>query len=398
MVYPTRMGLWFAVIGFFLYLSSLQLRSGLLFLVIGILAGCYVINFFEARRAARHLDVIPPPTLTGTEGQPATGCWEVANLSGRALGLAEVLLPEPLWARGVRQWRRFTRQPAGLPGVFGVLLRVGAIPPGERVQVTPDVRLPRRGVYPFRRLRLTSSYPFGLVRWERALDAVGEFVVCPAVYVCAAPPAAGFEPMVGGRYHGRHRSSSGDRFSGVRPAQPQDPLKLIHWPSSSKGQGLMVKEFDEELSGRVALVLDCEPGDAPDGAPWLDWQARAAASLLLAALDEGHHVEFATLASEATYSVPPSSDGAPVLEALARAMPAPGGLTAARLSATLARLPSRAALAFVLSQVNDEFRAFVVDELLPAQRRVSLFLPAPLRGRSGLSEVPEFYFAANGPA
>jgi uncharacterized protein (DUF58 family) len=204
----------------------------------------------------------------------------------------------------------------------------------------------------------------------------GQITVYPAVYPCPAPPAAGFEPMVGGRFAGRNRAQSGDSFHGVRPFQPQDPVRLIHWPSSVKGQGIMVKEFDQELSGRVGIVLDAAAGQAPDGAPLLDWAARATASLVLAALDQGYQVEYVDTADTTALSVPPFSDAGAVMERLAELRPAPGLLTPDGLDTAAARLPAKGSLCVVLVEASAPVLKHLAQHyVLEAHRCVSVYVP-----------------------
>lgn len=396
MFYPTKTGLSLIGLSFFLYLVSLQSRSGLLFLILGILAGCFLLNLIEARRATKVLKLTPPASLYCREGETLEGAWQIENSSKRGAGLAELIVPRSLtgWLR--EKVRAYRSQRFGeTPPLRGVVLRIGAVPPGQEVTLTPELVMPRRGVYPFAGLRLVSSYPFGLVCWERPLPLAGEIVVFPAAYPCPAPTAAGFEPMVGGKYVGKNRSAAGDSFRGVRPIEPRDPLKMIHWASSSKGQGLMVKEFDEELSGRVALIMDADGIPAPDGAPLLDWSARAVASLMFEALDDGHQVEFAGLGDPEVHSVPPFADGEVVLDALARVEPGQGTLTRAALEQVYRALPRRAALCFVLSHLNDDFLAFLEADPLAEQRQVTVCLPnGPAESQRPLPQVAFRYYAA----
>lgn len=121
--------------------------------------------------------------------------------------------------------------------------------------------------------------------------------------------------MVGGKFRGHRQTGAGNHFSGVRPHQAGDSLRQIHWASSAKRLGLMVKTFDEELSGRVAIVLDC--GSSGD-AKVFDDAVRAAGSLVFAALDAGHHVEWLDLASMEPDVLPPFADGHEILDRLAR--------------------------------------------------------------------------------
>lgn len=371
MLYPTKLGLSLMAGCGALYLVALQAHSGLAVLLLGILIATLVLNVVGAWRAANSLDLVPPPVITCSEDQPAAGTWIVNNPTRRAAGLAEISSP------------------------WGMLFRVGAIPAGASAHLSPALQLDRRGVYPFRRLRVVSSYPFGLWACFKRLHLSGEIVVHPRVYQCPSPAAAGYEPMVGGHYHGNHRSSTGDRFHGVRPMQSGDPVKLIHWPLSSKGLGIMVKEFDEELSGRVALIVDLSDATAPNQEPVLNWVARCTASLTLAALDAGHQVQVTCLSQKEVHDVPPFADGTVVLEALARAVPTRGCLTRDELVAAVARLPRRAALTFVLTRLDPAFLTLLEQEWLPERRNVAVYLPEFAWHADTTLPVPVTYFGAS---
>lgn len=361
----SKMGIGLIFLGFFLYIASLQATSNLLLLILGIVGACFVGNLIEARHAVRKLKVQPPKRLTGTEGGRAKGAWKLENPGGRTLGLAELL------------------------GPAGTFFRVGAIPAGHTVHVSPDLNLPRRGVYPYGRLQLRSSYPFGLLSWSHRLgDVEGEIIAYPEAYPCEAPPAAGFEPMVGGRYHGRNRSSSGDSFHGVRPLTSGDPLRLIHWPSSAKGLGTMVKEFDEELSGRVGILVSGNADRAIAGEALFDWTCRAAASLVLAALDAGHQVEFTVLNDRdegpAILSVPPFADAEVALEALARARATKSPPSADQVVAAVDALPRKAALVFVLTELTDAIREVIIAQATHSRRPIAVYLPVD----AGVDDLP----------
>lgn len=347
----TKTGVGFVGLSCLLYLASMQAATGLLFLVLGIVVACLFANVIEARRSASALDVLPPRSFCGTEGQRAVEAWRVHNRASRTSGLAQV--------RGER----------------GAVLQIGRLASGETTGVRSELALPRRGVYPYSDLKLTSTYPFGLVRAGRRLRLHGELVVYPSVYDCEAPRASGFGPMLGGGFTGLFRAVVGDRFRGVRPLQDTDPVKLVHWPSSSKGQGLMVKEFDEELSGRVALLLDTRARTAPDGDLVLDWSARAAGSLALAALDRGHHVELADLLTGDVHAFPPFVDPEAVLGVLARLRQSSDRLSADVLGRVLPRLSGRSSLCFVLSRLDAWFPRFVLESQACRKRVVSVYVP-----------------------
>lgn len=47
-------------------------------------------------------------------------------------------------------------------------------------------------------------------------------------------------------------------FSGIRDYHPSDPMHHINWKASSKGQGLLVNQFDSTTNIRMRMILDTE--------------------------------------------------------------------------------------------------------------------------------------------
>jgi uncharacterized protein (DUF58 family) len=177
--------------------------------------------------------------------------------------------------------------------------------------------------------------------------------------------------MLGGKHRGHRHSVSGIHFAGVRPFQAGDALRQIHWRSSAKGQGLMVKTYDEELSGRVIVITDCGHNGRE---PALDNCLRAAASLVVAGLEAGHHVEWTDLSRSEPVRLTPFADGSEVLEALARVKLEPGCLTAERLGRALERIHAKGAVHLVLTDCNEAALA-ALRGLLQQGRLASLYLP-----------------------
>lgn len=347
MIRLTQSGYLFLAVLLALGLASITSQSGLLLLLIGILAACFVINLQAARRAVRWVEIVPPPTAHLAEGERLSQPWRITNHGRHPAGLLEVLSPA------------------------GPLFRVARLAPGESAHIVPSLVFRQRGVYPCGEVRVATSYPFGLLRAARRLALDGEIVVYPALYPTAGPPAAGYDLMVGGKHRGTRRTTAGTHFAGVRPLQPGDPFKQIHWKSSAKGLGLMVKTYDEELSGRVGVIID--PGQSGE-ARLLDDALRAAGSLMFAALDEGHHVEWAVLGGDDAQLVPPFADGHEILDALARVELRRGCLTETALRQALAKVSAKSAVCLVLTEWNPPV-ARVADELRGKQRVVSVYLP-----------------------
>ena len=343
----TSIGRLFLTVVGLLYLASITSQSGLLLTLIGVLGGCFLVNWIVSRRTVGKVQLDAPLTQFLYEGEKISQPWKLRNTSRRELGAVEFSSP------------------------LGVLFRVRMFRAEEVQNRVPELVFTRRGVYRHGEIQVASLAPFGLLHSLNKLNIPGEVVVYPALYPVDPPRAAGYDAMVGGKHQGGQRTTSGAQFAGIRPWQAGDPLKQIHWKSSSKGLGLMVKTFDEELSGRVAIVVD--GGHAGPGKEW-DNCLRAAGSLMFSALDEGHHVEWADVASLEVKLVPPFDEGHDILETLARLEASPGCLTSEHIERALERVSPRSALAFVMATVNDAVLE-ATHRLTEHHRLVALYVP-----------------------
>jgi uncharacterized protein (DUF58 family) len=364
MIRLTARGKLFLGIAAFLYLASATSQSALLLTPIGILAGCYMVNARVARRSILHLHIEAPRQVAMAEGDRPLQPWTVFNHSGRELKMIRI------------------------ESSCGGVLLIPSIAPKGSSSVVPEGLPARRGVYPVSSGKLSSSAPFGLVRARRSLPLAGEVVVYPKLYVTAPPRSGGFEAMIGGKLKGKRRMATGHEFSGVRPHQEGDPLKHIHWKSSGKGQGLMVKTFEEELAGRVAIISDAGSGG---DATRLDDCLRAAGSLIFAALDEGDHVEWVNLADPRLLVIPPFADGSEVLDQLARTPLDPKSLEDVRVRKAAGLISARSGIAFVLTRMTRAV-AEVAVELVEANRTVSVYLPGDYPKPGGLSGIRWFHY------
>lgn len=344
----TRTGLLLTGIMLAFYFASLTSQSAFLLLPVGILAGCFAMNIFGARRSITRLRVEAPMSTSIEEGGALNQPWKIANAAKREIG-------------------QLTLESKGQ-----TLLQIAAIPAKGEVNTVPGQQFSKRGVYRFAELQVSSTFPFGLIKAEGEVTSKGEVIVYPAIYPAPCPKAAGFDTVVGGKFHGQRRSAAGTNFAGLRPFHAGDPLKQIHWKSSSKGRGLMVKMFEEELSGRVAIITD---GPGVKDARALDDCLRAAGSLMFAALDAGHHVEWVDLSTNVCELFPPFTDGQEILHLLARVEAGVQPLANDALHQAVRLVSRRGAISFVLSHISAEL-IDELEELAASGRDVTLYLPA----------------------
>lgn len=339
--------LWGAVL---LYLASLTSQSSLLILLIGIFAGCVGVNFVAARRIAREVRIDAPLSECVPERGRLAQSWRVTAPPKSAAGFVEL----------------------NRKGAVEPVFQIPHMTAGTSFAAVPTLSFHLRGVYPHDQMEVASSFPFGLIRSSVPLTLAGEVVVVPAVYPAECPPASGFEPMLGGKFKGQRRSESGAEFAGIRPFRPGDPVRQIHWKSSSKGTGLMVKTFNEELSGRISFILDC---DSLVDRNVFDDAVRATGSLIFAALDKGHHVELVRLCDPETVSItPPFADGEEILRFLARLQAGGGSMTRERLEVACSKLSKKSSICVVLTRLTPE----TIDVLTGwsgRRRRVSVYGP-----------------------
>jgi uncharacterized protein (DUF58 family) len=356
-------GLFLGVVAL-LYVASITSQSGLLLVPAGVVLGCFAVNFLSSWRALRSLELTAPASAHTVEGQRLNQPWHLRNVGKSAVALV-------------------TAESAA-----GCLFKLPQLAASTDASVVPELQFHRRGVFAHDQVRLATAFPFGLVRVTRRLVVAGEVVVHSAVYPVVAPRAAGYDAMVGGKFRGHRQTGAGDQFSGVRLHQPGDSLRQIHWASSAKGLGLMVKVFDEELSGRVAVVLDC--GSSGD-AKVFDDAVRAAGSMVFAALDAGHHVEWLDLASLEPDLIPPFADGHGILDRLARLPAEPQSLAPERLRGALERLSAKSAVHLVLTQSSSAASEAVAD-LRRRGRSVSVYLPVKAQAREDFADAAVWRF------
>lgn len=133
----------------------------------------------------------------------------------------------------------------------------------------------------------------------------------------------------------------------------------------------MVKNFDEELSGRIGIMLDAGSSASESD---LDNAARLAGSLAYAALDEGHHVEMINLATLHPNLIPPFDDGQAMLDELAGLPLTPAGLSPQSLHLAVDKLSRKAALHIILTSQPAGIPE-AIAELIGDGRKITLYQP-----------------------
>lgn len=123
----------------------------------------------------------------------------------------------------------------------------------ERARYQLIVR--NRGIYQFGRTRLSTVFPFGFWRSERAVREPGRLVVYPRLGEIDAALFQELEIALQRLRRSRPSREEHD-FRGLREYRHGDNPKWIHWKSSARQARPLVKEFEEPQTKRVVLFVD----------------------------------------------------------------------------------------------------------------------------------------------
>jgi uncharacterized protein (DUF58 family) len=255
----------------------------------------------------------------------------------------------------------------------------------------------RRGRYHLGPMRMRSGDPFGLFPSLLTAPAVVDVVVYPAaVDVTGFPLPLG--QLTGGVTSNRRTPFMTASVSGIREYVPGDAYNRISWTATARQGRLMIKEFDEDPTADVWIVLDLDQGHSVratrhvvtetgnDGRwpveVWLDateeYGVTIAASLAHRALDLGRSVGMVATGSH--YEVLPSDRSdrqyVKILETLA-VVQADGHRPLAEVLVAEARRFTRQSTLLVITSSTDEQWVKALAEIAARRVRVSAILIEP---------------------
>ncbi|HEX7509555.1 MAG TPA: DUF58 domain-containing protein [Polyangia bacterium] len=296
----TREGKWF--IGATLVLGFAAVNGGinLLFLMFGMLLCLLVANGVLAEASMRHLAPHRQLPHAIYAGSPFLMGIAVRNHKSRIATFS--LEVEDLSA---------DRNPVDRRCFF---LKI----PAHRRQETSYRRtLSRRGIHRLTGLRMSTRFPFGLLRRSIDVEAPADLLVYPALIpVSDLTLRAGLSQL--GEKQTAARARSGE-FHGLRELRPGDDPSSIHWRTSARRGRHFVREFEEEAGRTVVIVL--KTAVEPDAGEAFETAVSYAASLALVLIRRGLRVGLVAGA----FGIAPEtggSQGGQILRALALVEPA----------------------------------------------------------------------------
>ncbi len=276
----TRRVIWLALIaGTMAALAILSLHdtgpllaASVIIAVVGITPAIYIGAALRGLNSVRLRVAIREPVV---EGEVAEVRVEVENRSRAAFELMEVTVhPSPYFSV-----------------VSGSTTAVMSLGPRERTSFSYFVRV-RAGTHVFPEPRVVVKDLLGLMRVEAVASPRPTLKVYPRiVHVPTAGVALASRPAGMAR---TKRRGKGVEFYGIREYVPGDEFRWIAWKASAKTgmRRLFVKEFEEESSVNVFMVVDTHPSmfAGPPGSTIIEYVMRSVAEIAAYALRRGDSV------------------------------------------------------------------------------------------------------------
>lgn len=141
--------------------------------------------------------------------------------------------------------------------------RIDCLPARGSVSWRRQVIPPRRGRHAWGALRASSGYPFGLVERRQLLTAEETATVLPCLgwlhrgrFLRHLRDLSVQPRQVHLRQKPRPHPAAQAEFHGLRSYRSSDSPRLIHWRTSARRGELMVREFEDEPSDNLLVVVD----------------------------------------------------------------------------------------------------------------------------------------------
>lgn len=187
---------------------------------------------------------------------------------------------------------------------------------GKKIVLRQRTMLRQRGRHRWSAIRISTGFPFGLLRRVVIVESQTERIVYPAVgQINMSHLESVLELSPPQSLHARpwHRPLPGAEFEfhGLREYRSGDSPRYVHWRSSARAGKLLVREMEPPNTDQVVIVLDAwrpstreAQGDGPDIYRPLEDAICLAATVIEAVNREpGRQVVLVIWDSQLSYSV-----------------------------------------------------------------------------------------------
>ncbi len=225
-ILPTREGLVFSVLIFFMVLAGINYQNSLIFALAFLLASLMMVSILHTYRNLSGLTILAGGSLPAFAGEDAEFTVVLKRLGDRTYEALRL-------------------------GWNPELLQGADLLEEEELRVRLYAETVTRGLLNPGRLLIETAYPVGLFRSWSWVDLDMRSVVYPRPVRAGAIPRAEATSQDGELV----RKEGVDDFYGLRPYQQGDPMRHVAWKSYARTDELLTKQFAALADRRV----------------WLDW-------------------------------------------------------------------------------------------------------------------------------
>jgi len=254
-MFPTRLtreGWYFSIVLAFIVVAGSMREINLMLILAGMMVGVLYFNWRGARTMLRRLEIYRRLPESIHAGEPLT--VELEALS-------------PTRATAVVVYDTVRPHAAARDEEVRPLAVFPQIAPRQTTGGQYRLVLERRGRYDFGPLRISTRYPFGLMERTVRRPLADQFLVLPRLgRLTAEWSRLAQTPDYGSRRAARRQGQTEGDFYGLRDWRAGDSRRLIHWRTSARRGGLMVRQFERPWSVNLTLLLELWQPENPQAA------------------------------------------------------------------------------------------------------------------------------------
>jgi uncharacterized protein (DUF58 family) len=258
-----------------MFLIATNVQAGLLYFVSAGLFGLVVISYAVPVFTLRNISV---SRIAGDEAYEMAPVEMSAVLKNEKRGPAFLISVEDSLA----------------PGKYAA---AGIVPGRGQVVLSYTAALPR-GIYTEAPITISCAGPFGVWRAKRTFMVPAAITSFPLFEDLGTFPLLEALSSPAETLHERRGAGAGYDYLGTRDYRAGDSMRVVHWRSSARRGELVVKEFEEEKSAPVAILVDVSKDSGARGDSSLDAAARVAATIANYCLKSGHPLRIAAGAAD----------------------------------------------------------------------------------------------------
>lgn len=286
----------YVVVTAFVLLGAVNSQNNLLFWALGLAIGGLLASGFVSGMSLMGIVVEREPLPQAQADKPFALGYRVRNKS-RFMPAYALLIEELPPVRGAPTsdalaqrpgrsgrwpWGR-RREAASWHLVGRPTASVGRVPPRRTVRCETAALVSQRGPFTLGRVRVSTTFPFGVARKSVTFDLPQDGLAWPTVHrlrsdlveTILLPDPDGTEAIAA--------PGAGEEFYGVREYRVGDRIRDVSWRLSARADTLVVTQRSARAPRRLVLHLDLEPALAQRHDPKAEQLLSLAASLIVEA-------------------------------------------------------------------------------------------------------------------